>query len=325
MKLKDTDYLYATMRVRVNEKSLLTGAQIDRLCDARTPGEAVKLLTDAGYGDISATSFSEVERAIAKVSKDAIALVDEACENKHITEVFALKYDFHNIKTLIKAELTSQDPERIMSDMSSVAKEKLLAAYRAGDLSALPEKMAKAFLRAKETLAHTGDAQLADFVLDYACFDMMADAAKSSGSDFLIGYVALLADIANLRSAVRVSRQKRGSDVLSRALVPGGSIAKEVFLSYDFEHGFAGTQLETAARFGAEAVEGKRGLLEFERELDNAVIRYMESAKYVAFDERPIIAYIAAKEAEAMTVRIIMAGKLEGLAPEEIRNRLRVL
>ena len=65
--------------------------------------------------------------------------------------------------------------------------------------------------------------------------------------------------------------------------------------------------------------------MEFERELDNALIRYMKSAKYVAFDERPIIAYIAAKEAEAMTVRIIMAGKLENLSPDEIRSRLRVL
>ena len=50
----------------------------------------------------------------------------------------------------------------------------------------------------------------------------------------------------------------------------------------------------------------------------------MESAKYASFDERPIIAYIAAREAEAMSIRIIMAGKLEGLSADEIRSRLRV-
>ncbi|MBQ8004359.1 MAG: V-type ATPase subunit [Oscillospiraceae bacterium] len=55
-----------------------------------------------------------------------------------------------------------------------------------------------------------------------------------------------------------------------------------------------------------------------------AGIEYMKAARYVAFDERPIIAYIAAREAEEMTVRIIMAGKAEGLSPDEIKSRLRV-
>ena len=49
----------------------------------------------------------------------------------------------------------------------------------------------------------------------------------------------------------------------------------------------------------------------------------MQEARYVAFDERPIIAYIAAREAEDMTVRIIMSGKAEGLSPDEIKRRLR--
>ena len=325
MKLKDTDYLYATMRVRANEKTLLTASQIERMVEAKTPEEAAKVLADAGYPDVSSNSFSDIERAIARVRKDAFDLVADACDNTCIREVFALKYDFHNIKTIIKAELTNQAPERIMSDFSVIPKEKLLSAYRAGDLSDIPEKMAKAFCDAKETLSHTGDAQLCDFVLDVACFEMMSDAAKASGSDFLVGYVALLCDIANLRSAVRVSRQKRSADILMQSLVPGGNIAREVFLSFDFESGFARTALSDAAAYGAEAATGKRGMLEFERELDNALIKYMQSVKYVAFDERPIIAYLAAKEAEAMTVRIIMAGKFEGLASDEIRNRLRVL
>lgn len=325
MRLKDTDYLYATMRVRANEKNLLTPQKIERMIDAKTPDEAAKILAESGYGDISARSFSDIERALRRQRDETMELIAEICENTYIAEVFALKYDFHNIKTVIKAQLSGQEPERLMSDSGTVPRDELLRAFGTDDMSGLPEQMARATKLARETLSHTGDPQLSDFVLDGSCFEMMSDAAKASGSEFLQGYVRLLADTANLRSAVRVSRQDRGADVLRSCLVPGGNISEDVFMTYDFEHGFSGTELEAAAAFGYEAAKGIKGMLEFERELDNALIRYMKSAKYVAFDERPIIAYIAAKEAEAMTVRIIMAGKLENISPDEIRSRLRVL
>lgn len=324
MRLKDTDYLYATMRVRANEKNLLTARDISRMVDAKTAEAAAKVLSEAGYGDVSVRSFSDVERAIQTARENTMKLIAEICQNTHIADVFALKYDFHNIKTVIKAALSSQDPERLMSDSGSIPADVMLSAARTGDMSALPEKMQRAFCEAQETIAHTGDAGLSDIILDRACFSMMEDAAKASESEFLCGYVSLLADAANLRSAVRAARQGKAAELLREVLVPGGSIADEKFLTLDFENGFSGTALSAAAVYGAETARGARGFVEFERELDNAAIEYMQGAKYIAFDERPIIAYIAAKEAEATAVRIIMGGKLEGLSADEIQRRLRV-
>lgn len=324
MKIKDTDYLYATMRIRANENSLLTAQAAERMIEAKTPEEAAKVLSEAGYGDASARSFSDIEKTLLAKRLETFALVDEICADKHILEVFALKYDFHNIKTVIKAALTGQEPEPLLVEGAVIEPQKLLAAFRADELSELPAEMANAIGEARETLSHTGDAQYADFILDRACFDMMAKSAKEAGSGFLMGYVALLADAANLRSAVRTYRRGKDAAILRDCLVGGGSIPEGVFLSYDFEGGFSSTPLAEAAAYAKETAEGKRGFLEFERELDNALINYMKSAKYIAFDERPIIAYIAAKENEAMMIRIIMSGKLEGLSPDEIRSRLRV-
>lgn len=324
MKIKDTDYLYATMRVRANENSLLSAQAAERMIEAKTPEEAAKVLADVGYRDASARSFSEIEKVLKEKRLETFALIDEICENKHILEVFALKYDFHNIKTVIKAALTGQDPEPLFADGATVDPAKLLAAYRADELSELPAEMESAIKEAREALSHTGDAQYADFVLDRAYFDMLKKSARESGSEFLVGYVALLSDIANLRSAVRTYRRGKDAAILRDCLVGGGSIAEGVFLSYDFESGFSSTSLADAAEYAKETAEGKRGFLEFERELDNILIKYMKSAKYIAYGEKPIVAYIAARENEAMMIRIIMAGKLEGLAPDEIRSRLRV-
>ncbi len=324
MKIKDTDYLYATMRVRANEKNLLTERDISRMCDAKTASEAAKILSDAGYGDIAGGSFSEVSDAIVQMREKTGKLIDEICENRAIFDVFALKYDFHNIKTVIKASLSGIDAERLLSNSGTVSKEDIVSAYQTGDVSALPEKMGEALREARDILSRTGDACLADITLDRAYFEMLADTAQSSGSEFLRGYVALLADIANLRTAVRAARQGRDDDILRRALVPGGKLRTDALLVHDFTGACASSLLRTAAELGEIAANNGGTLLEFERALDLAGIEYMKAARYVAFDERPIIAYIAAREAEEMTVRIIMAGKAEGLSADEIKRRLRV-
>lgn len=322
--MKDTDFLYATMRVRVNENNLLSPSAIERMCDAKTPEEAAKIIADAGYGDVSPRSFRDIERAILEMRRNVMAFIREISPCEEILEVFALKYDFHNIKTILKSAFSESSPERLLSDASFVEKDVLLFAINSGDMSALPEIMANAIFEAKDALARTRDPQIADFILDRAYFEMINAAAKRSKSKFLMGYTELLADVANLRSAVRNMRQGRGDEVLSSSLVPGGSISSEVFLAYDFDEGFSSSPLSEAARLGKDAASGKSGLMAFEKELDTVLIRYMQSAKYASFDERPVIAYIAARDAEAMSIRIIMAGKLEGLSPEEIRSRLRV-
>lgn len=322
--MKDTEFLYATMRVRVNENNLLSPQAIERMADAKTPEEAAKIMSDAGYTDVSPRSFKDIERSLSEMRKSVMEFIREISPCPEICEVFALKYDFHNIKTIIKAAFTGTDAERLLSDSSYIPKEKLVSSIVGGDMSELPEIMRNAIISAKETLAHTRDPQLSDFLLDRAYFKMIKSAAEKSGSEFLKGYVRLLIDVANLRSAVRNLRQGRSGEVLEASLSEGGNIPAAVFKAYDFEGGFSSSPLADAAKLGADAAAGKTGLTAFEKELDVVLIKYMQSAKYASFDERPLIAYIAARDAEAMSIRIIMAGKLEGLSGDEIRSRLRV-
>ena len=183
--------------------------------------------------------------------------------------------------------------------------------------------MAKAIEISKEKLAYTKNPQVSDFILDKVCFDMMILAAKESGSLFLEGYVKLMCDVANLRTAVRIMRRGGSPELFESAFIPGGNADIKAFTGGDPENVFLSGPLREAASLGARASRSSESLMEFERELDNVLIRYMEEARYVAFDERPLIAYLAAKETEAQTVRIIMAGKFENLSPQQIRSRLR--
>lgn len=52
-KLKDTDYLGISTRVRAMENRLLTRERMERMIEARTSEEAAKVLTECGYGELS--------------------------------------------------------------------------------------------------------------------------------------------------------------------------------------------------------------------------------------------------------------------------------
>ena len=48
----DTDYAYAVARVRANELSLLSGADMDQLIDTDSYDSAMQMLSDHGWGEL---------------------------------------------------------------------------------------------------------------------------------------------------------------------------------------------------------------------------------------------------------------------------------
>ena len=56
---------------------------------------------------------------------------------------------------------------------------------------------------------------------------------------------------------------------------------------------------------------------------DNYIMDYMKEAKLKALTIEAIVAYIYAKKTEFKNIRIIFTGKLNGISPERIKERLR--
>ena len=63
----------------------------------------------------------------------------------------------------------------------------------------------------------------------------------------------------------------------------------------------------------------------FEKACDNAVNSYLQGAKLVSYGPEAVAAYVAAVEGEIQAVRMILTGRLAGVKPEAIRERLRDL
>lgn len=312
--------------LRAREVKLLSRERAERMLDAASFDECAKLLTDCGYADMSAMSAKEIEAYLAAHRDEVFDELEKLAPEKAVVELFRLKYDYHNAKALIKAEAMGQDAAKLLSSSGRIAPDALMRIYAEERLGELPGELAGAMETAKGVLARTANPQLADFILDRACFAEQRAAAEKVDCEFLTGYVALLCDSVNLKSAVRTLRMGKGTEFMAQALIPGGSVSCDRIVAAGDGEAiaalFASSMLADAAALGAEAVSGG-SMTSFELACDNAVNAYLKKAKLVSYGAQALIAYIAAVENEITAVRMILTGRLAGIAPDVIRERLR--
>ena len=116
-KIKDTDYLAISARIKAMENGLLTRERMEQVLDARTDEEAVKLLQESGYSDLHATDPEALDKVLS-ATREAILedLADSAPDPRYI-DVFKLKYDYHNVKALLKSRFAGVKEELILMDL----------------------------------------------------------------------------------------------------------------------------------------------------------------------------------------------------------------
>lgn len=326
-KITDYDYLYLTSALRAKEPKKLTKDKMDRMLDAQNFEDAAKMLMECGYADMSGMAAAALEKALNKHRTEIFEEIRQLIPERSVLDAFCLKYDYHNAKVLIKAESANVDGSYLLSDSGMVSTDTLINAYQAEDYEALPKTLAKSLEEARSVLKRTENAQLADFILDRAYFEEMKDKAEMLYSPFLSDYVNLAIDGANLRATVRTLRMGRDSEFLKNALIEGGSIdtvrlADAAAQDEGFSSLYAQSPYRDAAILGQEAVHGGR-LTEFEKSCDNVLINYFAAARDISFGAAPVIAFIAGIENEITAARMILSGKLSGVEPSLIRERLR--
>ncbi|MFG6351306.1 MAG: V-type ATPase subunit [Oscillospiraceae bacterium] len=326
-KVKETDFLSISARVRVMETRLLTAERMERMIDAKDAAEAAKVLGECGYPDLAEPTPSALEDLLADAQGALFEDLGKAVDAPALLDVFRCKYDYHNAKTLVKAQALGIDQNRLLLRGGRYDPEALAEDFRREDLRAYTPAFQEAVARARELLGSSGDPQQADFVLDRAYYGELAALAKESGSKFLEGYVALSIDGANLRAAVRAARLDKGPDFLRLVLVEGGAVPPADIANTpgpDLARLYHNSPLAPAAEAGsALAVPNGGALTEFERLCDDAIMAYAAQARMIPFGEQPVAAYLYAREAEATAIRIILTGRMAGLDGTTIRQRLR--
>ena len=140
-----------------------------------------KLLQEWGYPQLDAARPEAMDAALSAVREATMADLAEGMPDRRYLELFKIKYDYHNVKALLKAEVMGVPAGSMLMDMGRVPAADLAAALER-DLEHLPETLAAAVAEARQVLETTRDPQLSDMVLDRWCYRDMADLAEATGS-----------------------------------------------------------------------------------------------------------------------------------------------
>ena len=321
---RDTDYLFVSAYLRAKEPQLLSREKAERML-ASSVQEAARILEGCGYADVLSVGL---DRALNDRRTAVFDDLEAIAPKDGIVSLFRMRYDYHNAKTLIKAEAMGKDPSGLLLGGGRVDAQALKTAYETGEAGPAPQAVLEAMTAARDALSRSADPQLADLILDRAYFAEYHAAAAQVGSSFLMGYAALQADSANLRAAVRARRMQKDAGFLEGVLVPGGSvdpaeICRALGQDEPFAPLFAASALFAAAQAGDESQTGS--LTAFERLCDDTLTAYFAKARTVVFGEQVVIAYLCALETEIAAARMIVNGLQIGLPADTIRTRLREL
>lgn len=325
-KPQDTDFLYISARLKALEKNMLTREKLLRLVSSRSDEDALKLLVENGYAAFDLRDMQALEAEISRRRKEVFDLIGSYVPDKRIIDLFRLKYDYHNIKSLIKAAALGEDGSHLLSDAGMVPPKTLTAMLQEKQFRSLNPIMQKACEEAFDLLSRTADPQQSDLLLDNAMCAQMLSMAQQAQSEFLLGYVKLFIDLNNLRVLVRASLGGKGYDFLQRAVCAGGSIGcsqlREVTsesITALFGHG-----IYLSAASAAVSALSHEGLSALDMACDNALIEYIRSSRLIPFGEAPVISYLLAFEAQLVSLRTVLSGKRAGLSQEQIQERLRL-
>lgn len=318
-------------RLRVMETRLLDRAKIDRMIDSNSPEEALKVLQETEYSALMSNVKrpEDYEVLLSGELKRVYKLLYDISPVKSIIDVMSLRYDYHNIKVMLKGKILDKDFSGMVVPVGTVETSKIKYAIDNDYYRDLTPIMRKAIEEAMEDFNSTKDPQRLDIILDRFMFEHMLSINKHIEDKFLDKYLKYYIDLTNIKTLLRVKKQNKSRDFLNSVIIDGGYIDRDrlnAFLNDSVENipgKLAHTDYSEVLRIGIEAYVKTGSINLLEKQSENFIMDYMKKAKYISFGIEPLIAYIYAKENEIKIIRIIMVGKLNNIAGEVIRERLR--
>ena len=313
-------FTQALSRIWVLETRLLDKAKIERMIEAPDADDVIKILSETEYANVmgNVKRASDYEEMLSAELQRVYNLVYELCPVKDIVNLFSTKYIYHNVKVLLKGKFLGKD------DVNEIKRK--IDSDSFGDLRG---NIGKAVMAAVEDFEATKDPQRIDIIVDKFMFEELVQIRKSLNYSFTDKIINAMIDSTNIKTLLRIKKQGKGREFAQEVIVPGGYIDKDTLVSIINESPeniiskLSFSVYSEVVREGLEGYIATNSANLLEKLSDNYIMALMKDSKFVTFGPERILSYIYAKETEIKLIRIIMVGKLNNVAEEVIRERLR--
>jgi len=337
------DFAYSVALVRTLETLLLNDNEVERMMLSANAKESFKVLNEFDYADNKEgiENPSDFQQVINEGLLEIRDTLENVTPDSEVLNILLHQYDFHNIKTLIKAKISGKPFDKIsvlMNEMGAIPVDALKSViYDEIDAPFGLNELTETYIKKKIKKVYTlfekegENPQVIDLYLDQKLMKIVYGIAVDSKSEFLVNYVKKLIDLSNINLFFRMKAQEKDLDLYEIAFLWNGSLSYSKFKDAyghnlsDFPELFGGTPYAKIISQGYKHYEDEKTFIYLEKETEDYLTSFIKQAKLIPFGPEPLIAYFLAKRNNALIIRMIMVNKLNDIAPEEIQKRLRAL
>lgn len=324
-------FTQAVSRIWVLETRLLDKSKVERMIEANSASEVLRILNETEYSNVSATVKrpEDYEEILAAELKRVYDLVYEISPIKDVVKIMSLKYDYHNAKVLLKEKVLGKDLSSMLIKLGNLDLIETKRKIDSDNLRRLNGTLGKGIQEAMKSFEETRDPQKIDIIIDKYMYKELVELNKSLDYKFIDNLVKAMIDSTNIRTLLRIKKQNKGRDFAQEVIVDGGAIDSNKLISLLNESPENIMSKLQSTIYSDLIKEGFAGYIAtesaslLEKLSDNYIMELMKNSKLVTFGPEKLVSYIYAKETEIKVIRIIMVGKLNNIAEEVIRERLR--
>ena len=334
------EYAFANGIIKKLEKELLNKDILDRMIKSSDAVSALKILTESGLNDYSfdlnnpANYENSLNRELLK-TYDIIKNISKVSTFNFLYFTFASKYDFHNIKILIKSKYLKKDiSNELFSPIRTIDIEKLNSAIKDEKYEDIPDSFEFLIKKTFSEYSKFNDPEIIDFILDKERYIMIFNKIKEveiieTEELFLRRFIKINIDLNNIISCIRAKVRGDRKSFTKEFLIPEGDFKIENIVEiYDSPlsswcEKLIHTDYKNVVETGVNYFQKNNSLMELEKLRDNFIINFSKIGKYVTFGIEPLVGFITAKENDIKNIRIILSGKLNKLSPDQIKEGVR--
>ncbi|MFP5453008.1 V-type ATP synthase subunit C [Parvimonas sp. G1604] len=320
------NFIQSSVRIRHAEKKLLTKQQLQRLADAKNLEDAIKLLNETSYSsELSKLDRPEnYEQVLSEVLNKTYKEAMEISPEKSLVEILSCKYDYHNLKVLVKENILKEkfDSMYCMLDGNEIEAFRELALKN-------DEGLSKDFKECLDFFETTKDPQDIDIFIDKKYFEKVLSLAEGFKLEMITEYFKAMIDFINLRTFIRCRKQNQVKETLEKVLIKGGDVETDKILDMFYEDIEILPVKLKAYKIGrvlskiVEEYKNTNSLNSFEKSMDDYLVEIVRKAKSIHYGAEVIFSFLFAKELEIKNLRLILVGKVNGLSADFIKERLR--
>jgi len=324
--LKENIFPYANTVICIEDGKLLKQFQYDIFYNAKGLDATLAELNNINYfHTYKNADAGNYEIMLDELMKNTFELMKDIAPLNLICRLFALYYDIHNMKLVVKEKFFGKRLDDLAFEYGGYTLPTIRsAAVRESDDILENEILTRGFFEA----LHSKDVYDTDFILDKTYFRTLKNLSEELGSPEIVEFITERIDLFNISVFFQTMAAGKPEGYFAKAFSEEGSYPLTEWEKYinhgefDSEENFS---LWKKYRTIWETAEGRTQLFsEFDVLSDNYLIDRTKICKLQSFGIEPICAYFYNKFMEIKNIRILLTGKENNYDTAEIRKRMRI-